>query len=431
MEKTFKTLLILDALRGTDSTGAASVVRNGDVLLAKQVGNPYELFETNQWGKLMQRFSRALLGHNRYATQGKVNKNNAHPFEFETLIGAHNGTLHNKHELLDHQYFDVDSMNLYHHIDKKGVKDAIKVSRGAWSLTYWDKVEETINFLRNDQRPMYMTYTADKQSIIWASEGWMIDVACGKNNVKIEEIFETEVDMHYSFHVPSNVVDNVYIEKPILCPVKGAADPAVVIPQQWGGQRSNGFQGQQQTQQTQKQEDKKVVSFTKAPTRTVQATEPTNSSGSNSSLYAGTKRVVLDVLSEARDSNGSRYAVCFDPNRPQAGIRLYLKKEDKVDALVDKAIVGDIGLYHMEGGKSGYYKVDYATFRLAKPARDEGKYLGASGNMLSRDDWEQAHGECCWCTSSIFAQDAHKFVKSGGTLCSDCMNDSEVSQYIN
>lgn len=211
MEKAFKILLILDSLRGTDSTGAAGISRFGDPILAKQVGNPYELFETNQWSKLIARFNRVLLGHNRYATQGKVNKNNAHPFEFETLIGAHNGTLHNKQALLDAQYFDVDSMNLYHHIDKKGVKDAINLCRGAWSLTYWDKVEETINFLRNSERPMHIAYVEGQRTIVWASEPWMIEVACAKANVKIEDIFETAEDMHYSFHVPSNVVNNVYL----------------------------------------------------------------------------------------------------------------------------------------------------------------------------------------------------------------------------
>src|SRR3546814_12623264 len=37
--------------------------------------------------------SKAFIGHNRAATLGKVNGLNAHPFRYDNIMGAHNGTL--------------------------------------------------------------------------------------------------------------------------------------------------------------------------------------------------------------------------------------------------------------------------------------------------------------------------------------------------
>ncbi len=80
-EKAFRNLLILDSLRGEDSTGIASVKKNSeDVTVVKAVGDPFRLFETRRFDKVMAQGNRVLIGHNRYATTGSVSASNAHPF---------------------------------------------------------------------------------------------------------------------------------------------------------------------------------------------------------------------------------------------------------------------------------------------------------------------------------------------------------------
>lgn len=97
-EKAVKDLLIFNQVRGEDSTGVASVSRhlvNGqhDILLAKETGPPVYLFDTHRFTKVFGRNNSAYISHNRYKTQGDISRKNAHPFLFDDIVGAHNGTI--------------------------------------------------------------------------------------------------------------------------------------------------------------------------------------------------------------------------------------------------------------------------------------------------------------------------------------------------
>ena len=147
----FKTLLILDALRGIDSTGVAAIAKDNTDRIVKGVGDPYCLFDNRRYNEVMSRANHILIGHNRYATQGSVSRKNAHPFEFTELIGVHNGTLKSKHKLLDSRNFDVDSENLYHHMNEKGLDDLCITwkGHGHWSGITGIKTVSTSCVTRN------------------------------------------------------------------------------------------------------------------------------------------------------------------------------------------------------------------------------------------------------------------------------------------
>ncbi len=64
--------------------------------------------------------AKSALIHTRFKTMGAVNVKNAHPFEIENIIGAHNGCIWNANEL-DLKYnrrFDVDSMHIFAHLNE-------------------------------------------------------------------------------------------------------------------------------------------------------------------------------------------------------------------------------------------------------------------------------------------------------------------------
>ena len=202
LERTMRTLLILDSLRGDDSTGIAAVPRIGETIVAKELGGPFDLFDSKKFKSALTKSNRAIIGHNRFATSGGVSKSTAHPFDFDTLVGVHNGTLRNKWKLEDAKDFTVDSENLFHHIEKKGLRDALDTVDGAYALVWWDKLNDTLNFLRNKERPMWIAATKDGKALVWASEKWMMEVACSREGVDLAEIHSTTHDMHYSLYIP-------------------------------------------------------------------------------------------------------------------------------------------------------------------------------------------------------------------------------------
>lgn len=196
----FKQLLIVDSLRGPDSTGFINAKGNRTDYF-KKAGDPYFVMESRRFDTELLKPSNVLIGHNRWATVGAVNTMNAHPFDFDNVIGVHNGTLRNKHALLDSHKFVVDSENLYHAINVDGVHNTIPKVEGAWSLVWWDKKEQKVNFLRNEERPMAMCVSTDKKTLFFASEVGMLLWILARNGIKHEPIVLTSVDHLYTLKV--------------------------------------------------------------------------------------------------------------------------------------------------------------------------------------------------------------------------------------
>jgi glucosamine 6-phosphate synthetase-like amidotransferase/phosphosugar isomerase protein len=195
-EAIFKQMLIMDAIRGEDSTGVAFVTPNREVTVSKTVGDPFQLFEKKSYRDSLMKKSNVIIGHNRYATTGKVVRANAHPFEFSKLVGVHNGTIKNKFKLVGGNMFDTDSEALYYGVNENGLKPTIKDVDGAYTLVWYNKVEHTINFLRNEERPLNFAFSEDGKVLFWASEAWMISVACSRKDYKIGEINSLPVNKH-------------------------------------------------------------------------------------------------------------------------------------------------------------------------------------------------------------------------------------------
>ncbi len=196
----FKQLLIADSLRGSDSTGFVTAKGN-DSTVFKAVGDPYMAMESRAFDAALLKSSNVLIGHNRYATTGRVNRKNAHPFDFDKVVGVHNGTLKNKHALKDGYTFDVDSEALYNSINLLGAEATIPLAEGAWSLVWWDKEKKEVSFLRNDQRPMFVALSEDKKTLFFASEAQMLHWILMRNGVKYGEVRATGVDQLYTLPV--------------------------------------------------------------------------------------------------------------------------------------------------------------------------------------------------------------------------------------
>ncbi len=195
-------LLMLDTQRGPHSTGLMSVDKiHGQAQTVKCVGTPWDLVEVPAFDKLWKRSHKVLLGHNRWATRGKITARNAHPFTHGHITGVHNGTLRDQKLLTNHKNFEVDSDNIFHDINANGAEETIKTLDGAYCLVWFNGKEQTINFIRNHERTMYIAKSKDGFSMYWASEQWMLNVAAMKSRVDIEPPYLLPINLLTSFKV--------------------------------------------------------------------------------------------------------------------------------------------------------------------------------------------------------------------------------------
>lgn len=234
-------MLYLDTWRGRDSTGVAAIRANSDTLVLKSTVPGYEFVEGNRLDNHLKFNDFCWIGHNRYGTIGKNIKTNAHPFIIEnaagqcTLVGAHNGTLKNKHDLLEHAKFGTDSEALLNNIAVEGLEESIKKVEGAWALTYYDHTKTELRIIRNKERPLFYAFEEGSKTLFWASEMWMIRVACSRADIKLEKdkVFSFNEDTLYRFPAPIKMNDEITMER------KGGVvgKPANAFFQNWNSER--------------------------------------------------------------------------------------------------------------------------------------------------------------------------------------------------
>lgn len=212
-EEVFRDMLLFDQVRGIDSTGVVVVeAYSGAVEHVKSLGGATNLYNLGKPPVLNKKglpvaLAKVLIGHNRAATIGGVNEDNAHPFQFGHIIGVHNGTLTQWHDLeLDNgKKFATDSMAIFRTLEVKGAEHTWGSFRGAASLVWWDDKEKMLNFLRNDERPMHIAESADGKTLFWASESWMITTACRRRGVKLKAVKKTFKDEKGQEHTSSTI----------------------------------------------------------------------------------------------------------------------------------------------------------------------------------------------------------------------------------
>lgn len=168
--KKLHTLLYINALeRGMHSVGIFTP-KNG----IRKEGNSYTDVvskESNIIDTLEP--DHQLIGHVRHATVGARTENNSHPWEFENIVGLHNGTLkdysYNDYSIAkvyDFKYtdYDVDSQVLLMAIDKditsinEKLIPALEHYEGAAALLFYSKSRDTIFACHDKERPLFYGY---------------------------------------------------------------------------------------------------------------------------------------------------------------------------------------------------------------------------------------------------------------------------------
>ena len=196
--KVFTQLLQIDTLRGAHSTGVF-LTDNVDSAIYKKAVDGYTFTDLRTYGRVLDStkcIPSLLLGHNRYATMGSINDENAHPFQDGDTTLVHNGSLKTGWEnyLHDSKRTFVDSEAICFNVEHEGMKKTVEKLNGAFTLISHDKAEDTVTFVRNDERPMYFTHHKHRDVMYFASEAYMLDMVLTRNNIQYKDVMPMRSD---------------------------------------------------------------------------------------------------------------------------------------------------------------------------------------------------------------------------------------------
>lgn len=198
----FKDLIVTSVVRGSDATGIATYRRHGnEVELYKQAIESPSFIQNRRADRLLSPLADIIMGHTRKSTESwasKYSHDDAHPFKFDNIVGAHNGMIPQAAiDRLPHKLANcIDSENLIYSIYRAGIAETLGKVWGAWALSLMDAKTGTLAFIRNEQRPLSFAFSKDKRRLYWASEGMMLHWVLARYG---EEMF-TEVPQTLAPH---------------------------------------------------------------------------------------------------------------------------------------------------------------------------------------------------------------------------------------
>lgn len=147
--------------------------------------------------------------HNRSATVGDAKDTKmAHPHVTENITLVHNGTLRSGYD----EKLGSDSLQLALWLEENpSFADIEERIYGAYAVVWHDKRNNTLNFARNAERPLWFVETSD--GITWfASEAWMAEGILKRAGKAIKRVHQLPEDIWLRVNIGSGYTDQYITE---------------------------------------------------------------------------------------------------------------------------------------------------------------------------------------------------------------------------
>lgn len=206
----FQDLLTWSVVRGWDGTGimtANTNTKNGNVMLHKKAYDSVwflRTLEKRHAAALESVHNNVFIGHTRAATTGKIDDATSQPFELNSFIGTHNGTVD-----IDWKGYNNDSHAFFHKIEELGPKAAIATlkEKDAFAVVSYHKRSRHVYMMRNDKRELWFAVSPDRNVMYYASELGMLKAALARHNIKPTRFWYPKPYVLYEFD-PKNIRNN-------------------------------------------------------------------------------------------------------------------------------------------------------------------------------------------------------------------------------
>lgn len=205
--KYFRQALFADTVRGKDSTGVFGLNnKTGKVDTFKRAVEAVDFLNMKQFLEMEHNAKDYLfmVGHNRWATQGGLGNEQAHPFKDNHITMVHNGTLFDHYSLVDGKNYDVDSEAICHSLSVDGTKKTIETLDGAFALVWYDENTKELCIVRNKERPLSIGYVEGEDTMLFASEQGMLQWLAERNKFKLSDIYTPEVGTLHKWKIDPN-----------------------------------------------------------------------------------------------------------------------------------------------------------------------------------------------------------------------------------
>lgn len=203
--------LMADTVRGDDSTGVfySPFTKVGEAGWVKDAVDGYRFVQDKDYQNVELRMGSLwfCIGHNRAATVGAVSQHTAHPFQEGPITMVHNGTLRSTHALdksmTELDGVTVDSHALCHNLalsppDKVGENVISKID-GAFALVWHDARDDSLNIVRNSERPLHLALNKAGDALYMASEAAMLSWLGTRLSLSLDTIVYPEPGVHLKY----------------------------------------------------------------------------------------------------------------------------------------------------------------------------------------------------------------------------------------